>query len=207
LQGYATLGLLARTAVRPFDAQRDGCVLGEGGAALALEPLAAARARGATVLGEVLGSGAAGEACGVFDVRPDGDGLIRAIHAALNDAGCLPRDVGLIVAHGNGTRASDASEAAALRQVFGVAVPPLTAFKWALGHLLSAAAPLEALLALRALRDGAAPGIATLDGVDPACAGLPVSRRAQPLRGDRALILSRGFAGTDAALVVRAEPT
>ncbi|MDX2171413.1 MAG: beta-ketoacyl synthase N-terminal-like domain-containing protein [Deltaproteobacteria bacterium] len=203
LQGYATLGLLAEHAVRPFDARRDGCVLGEGGVALALEPLEAARGRGASMLGEVLGSGAAGEACGVFDVRPDGDGLVRAIGAALSDAGCAPRDVALIVAHGNGTRASDASEAAALRQVFGAACPPVTAFKWALGHLLAAAAPLETLLALQALHGGVAPGIATLERRDPACGDLPVSRDPRPLRGDTALILSRGFAGTDAALLVR----
>jgi 3-oxoacyl-(acyl-carrier-protein) synthase len=110
----------------------------------------------------------------------------------------------MVVAHGNGTRASDASEVAALRQVFGDALPPATSFKWATGHLLAAAGLLDAVLALAALRAGEVPGIATLQDRDPACAALPVARQAQAPRGDVALVLSRGFAGTNAALLVRA---
>jgi 3-oxoacyl-[acyl-carrier-protein] synthase-1 len=203
LQGLAAFGMLARAVVRPFDADRDGCLLGEGAAALALEPLAAARARGATVLGEVLGSGASAEALGVVELDAGGEGLARAMTAALADAGVAPDDVALIVAHGNATRASDASEAAAIAAVFGAAIPPVTATKWATGHLLAASGVLDALVALAALRAGAAPGIATLRRVDPACAGLPVAPRPQPLRGEMALVLSRGLAGTNAALVVR----
>ena len=204
LQGLAALGMLARDAVRPFDAARDGCLLGEGAAALALEPTASARARGAALLGEVLGSAASAEALGVVELHADGEGLARAMTAALADAGRAPGDVALIVAHGNATSASDRSEAAAIQRIFGVAIPPVTATKWATGHLFAAAGVLDVLTALAALRAGIAPGIATLRAVDPACAVLPVSRAPQALRGDVALVLSRGFAGTSAAVVVRA---
>jgi 3-oxoacyl-[acyl-carrier-protein] synthase-1 len=201
---YARLGLIASEMLRPFDRARDGSLFGEGAAALALETEAAAAARGAPGEGEVLGAGYAAEAVGLLAVRDDGDGLVRAIREALADASLAPADIGMIVAHGNGTRASDASEAAAIRAVFGDAAPPVTAFKWAVGHLIAAAGILETVLALRALRAKCVPGIAALGALDPDCAGLPVAREARPPRSDVALILCRGFAGTDAALIVRA---
>jgi 3-oxoacyl-[acyl-carrier-protein] synthase-1 len=110
----------------------------------------------------------------------------------------------MVVAHGNGTRAGDASEARALQAVFGAAPPPVTAFKWAFGHLLAASGIVELVVGLAALRERTVPGIAALQRVDPACAALPVSRSAQTPRSDVALVLSRGFGGTNAALVVRA---
>jgi 3-oxoacyl-[acyl-carrier-protein] synthase-1 len=110
----------------------------------------------------------------------------------------------MIDAHGNGTRASDASEAAAIRRMFGNAAPPVTAFKWSFGHLIAAAGILETVLALAALKRGEVPGIATLVTLAPECAGLPLSARPQAPRGDVALILCRGFASTNAALLVRA---
>ena len=201
---YRRCGLLAREALRPFDAAREGSVFGEGAGALALETEAAAKARGASVIGEVLGGGHAGEASGLLAIRDDGDGVARAIEAALADARVAPRDVGMIVAHGNGTPQSDASEGAALRRVFGAQCPPVTAFKWSLGHLIAAAGIVEAAIALAALRAGVVPGIATLANVDPACADLPLARGAQEPRSDAALVLCRGFAATDAALLVRA---
>ena len=204
LAGFAALGLLADDAVRPFDRHRNGCLLGEGAAALAVEARGAAIARDRAVLGEILGSGAVSEGEGVLDVRGDGDGLVRAIELALSEACRTPDDVGMIVAHGNGTRASDASEAAALRRVFGDGGPPTTSFKWATGHLLAAAGLLDTVLALAALRARTVPGIATLRELDPACGGLAVSRGAQRPRSDIGLVLSRGFAGTNAVLVVRA---
>ena len=152
----------------------------------------------------MLGSAASAEALGVVELDDDGEGLERAMRAALADAGCRARDVALIVAHGNATRASDRSEAAAITRVFGDTVPPVTATKWAVGHLFAAAGVFDVLTAVTALRAGVAPGIATLRTVDPACAVLPLSREPQTLRGDTALVLSRGFAGTNAAVVVRA---
>jgi 3-oxoacyl-[acyl-carrier-protein] synthase-1 len=129
---------------------------------------------------------------------------VRAIRQALDDAKLRPEDIGMIVAHGNGTPQSDTSEAEALRQVFGATMPPVTAFKWAFGHLIAAAGILDAVLALAALKQRVVPGIATLDTVARDCAGLPLSAAPQVPRSDVALVICRGFAGTNAALLVRA---
>ena len=129
---YHGCGLLAAEAIRPFDSARDGSLFGEGAGALALETEASVRERNATVIGEVLGGGHAGEASGLLAIRDDGDGLVRAMNEALAEARLRPADIGMIVAHGNGTRQSDASEAIALRRVFGSAMPPITAFKWSI---------------------------------------------------------------------------
>lgn len=200
---YHGAGLLAREALRPFDAKRDGSLMGEGAGALMVESPASATARGARPLGRVLGAGQATEAEGLLAIRDDGDGPRRAIEAALADAGVDRGDIGMIVAHGNGTPASDASEARAILEVFGARCPPVTAFKWAIGHLIAAAGAIETVLALEAIARGVVPGIAPLERVDPAFAALPVARDARALAAPVALVLSRGFGSTDAALVVR----
>lgn len=200
---YQRVGLLATGGVvRPFSASREGTLLGEGAAAVMLETASAAAARGATVLGEVLGFGCTTEATGLLDIRADGDGLARAIRAALSDAGLGPSEVGMVVAHGNGTPASDASEARALQAIFGGDIPPVTGFKWATGHLLAASGALDVTLAVEALRDGLAPGIPTFDQPDPEIPRMPVSREPQTPRSDVALVLCRGFGGMNAALLV-----
>jgi len=201
---YHRFGLVATEAIRPFDAQRDGSLFGEGAGALMIETEASAAARGAAVLGEYLGGGCAGEAAGLTSLREDGAGLAEAINAALAAGRVRPGDVGMIVAHANGTRQSDASEAAAIRRVFGDAGPPVTGFKWAIGHLLAGAGAIETVLALAALRRRSVPGIATLQRLDPACAGVSAAREAGQPRSDVALVLSRGFGGTNVALLVRA---
>jgi 3-oxoacyl-[acyl-carrier-protein] synthase-1 len=201
---YHRCGLLAGDTIRPFDAARSGALFGEGAGALVLETEASATARGATVIGEVLGGGHAGEAAGLLTIRDDGEGLARAIGEALHDAKIGPADIGMVVAHGNGTRQSDASEAAALCRVFGSAMPPVTAFKWSIGHLIAAAGIIETVIALAALSEGVVPAVATLREIDPECAGVAVSNRPQTPRSKVALILCRGFAGTDTALIVRA---
>jgi 3-oxoacyl-[acyl-carrier-protein] synthase-1 len=200
---YHRVGLLSEDTVRPFDAARSGSTMGEGAAALVLETEASAASRGATILGEVLGSGHGADGLGLLPIRDDGDGLARAIGSALARSGLRPEDVGAIVAHANGTRQSDASEARAIRAVFGAAPPPVTGFKWAFGHLLAASGIIEAVLAFAAMREGTVPGIANLRQLDPDCAGLPVSAAAQRPRSDVALVLSRGFGGTNAALLIR----
>ncbi|MEO8537109.1 MAG: beta-ketoacyl synthase N-terminal-like domain-containing protein [Betaproteobacteria bacterium] len=202
---YHRCGLLASDALRPFDATRTGSLFGEGAGAFALETVDAARERDAQVRGDVLGGGSACDALGLLAIRDDGDALDRAIEAALGDAGIDRADVGMIVAHGNGTMQSDASEAAALGRVFGAHCPPVTAFKWSLGHLIAAAGILEATVALAALRRGVEPGVASLAAPSPECAHLPISAQPQVPRSNVALVLCRGFAGTDAALVVRAK--
>jgi 3-oxoacyl-[acyl-carrier-protein] synthase-1 len=203
---FIRLGLLAAENVRPFDRDRDGTLYGEGAASLVLEKAADAQVRGAAILGEFLGSGCVSEATGVLRVRPDGDGLSRAIELALADAGITPAQVGLVVAHGNGTPASDASEANALKKVFGTALPPVTGFKWAYGHLIAASGIVDVVFALMALRDRIVPGIPTLKTLDPALAPLTVSSAPQTPRSDIALVLCRGFGGMNVAVLVRAHP-
>ena len=188
--GYHKLGLLSTDVLRPFDRERTGTIFGEGGAAV--------------MLGEFLGHGCVTEATGVVDLRPDGDGPARAIALALADAKITAADVGMIVAHGNGTRASDASEAKGILRAFGGNPPPVTAFKWCVGHLFAASGILDLVLALEALRQGIVPGIATLDAVDAEFSTLPVSRDPQKPRSDIALVICRGFGGMNVALIVRA---
>jgi 3-oxoacyl-[acyl-carrier-protein] synthase-1 len=125
------------------------------------------------------------------------------MNEALRDARLEPADIGMIVAHGNGTRQSDASESVALRRVFGNSMPPITAVKWSIGHLIAAAGIVETAVALEALAKRIVPGVATLNTLDPDCGDLPVSTEAQVPRSDTALVLCRGFAGTDAAVIIR----
>lgn len=198
------VGLVSHDLLRPFDARHNGCLLGEGAASLVLETEVSARERGATVLGEYLGGGDASEGEGIFDVREDGDGLSRAIECALDDAGLKPADVGMIVAHANGTQGSDRSEAAALLRVFGADMPPVTGFKWSIGHLFAASGAVDVALGLEACRRNVVPGIATLDQLASSCAGLNVSKQNRPARSDVVLVLCRGFAGTNAAVLLRA---
>jgi 3-oxoacyl-[acyl-carrier-protein] synthase-1 len=199
---YAGLGLVSGDLLRPFDARRTGSVLGEGAGALVVERAAAAAGRGARMYGEWLGAACVSEGEGILEIRADGDGLARAITLALEDAGLAAGDVGCVIAHGNGTTRSDASEAESLRRVFHTSLPPVTSFKWAFGHTLSASAVLEMVLALRAVQDGELPGIGSLCEPDPEC-GLPVARWPQRPRSDVALVLSRGFAGVDVAVLLR----
>jgi 3-oxoacyl-[acyl-carrier-protein] synthase-1 len=201
---YHQLGLLSADGLWPFDARRSGSLLGEGAAALVLETDSAAADRHVRVLGEFLGSGCTTEAEGLLAIRADGDGLAGAIASALDDAEMRPTDVGMIVAHGSGTRLSDASEALAIRRVFGATAPPVTAFKWAFGHPLAASGILDSVLALIALRHGVVPGVATLRQLDPDFESLPISAQPQAPRSDVALVLNRGFGGSNTALVLRA---
>ncbi len=205
VSGYNKLGLLSQDTVRPFDRDRTGTVFGEGAASVVLERAEDAGKRSATIYGEFLGSGCVTEGTGILDLRPDGDGVSRAIEAALTDADLKPDAVGMIVAHGNGTRASDASEAAGIRRVFGDAIPPVTAFKWAVGHLIASSGALDCVLALRALKEKVVPGIATLKTVDPELGDFPVSSKPQQPRSNVALVICRGFGGMNVAMLLHAE--
>ncbi len=200
---YRQVGLLSNEALRPFDRERSGTILGEGAAAAVFEKPAQAGNRGATIVGELLGSGCVTEATGVLDIRPDGEGVSRAIDLALADAQIVPHQVGMIVAHGNGTRASDASEAIAIKRVFGENPPPVTGFKWAFGHLIAASGILDLVLALTALQKKVVPGIPNLTP-DPELMPFPVSSQPQEPRSDVAVVICRGFGGMNVALVIRA---
>jgi len=200
---FAGLGLLSATAIRPFDSERDGSILGEGAAALLLETPASAERRGAAARGVVLGGAVVSEGEGLLPLREDGDGVRRAVEEGLGLSGVDPGQVSLVAAHGNGTPRSDATEGLALLDLFGSGGPPVTAFKWAVGHLIAASGVLEAVLTLLALTRGEAPGIATLRSLDPALSGLRAGREPQPIRGDTGILIGRGFGGLAASLVLR----
>jgi 3-oxoacyl-[acyl-carrier-protein] synthase-1 len=203
---FAHLGLLAEAAVRPFDRRHDGALLGEGAAAVCLEREECAHRDGVPILGEIAGGGCVSEAGGLLPVQADGDGVERSVRLALDDAGLAASEVGAVFAHGNGTPASDISEAIALRRVFGTAIPPVTSFKWAIGHTLAASALIDTVLGLESLRRAIVPGINTFEELDPRCGELPVSAAPVAPRGRTGVVVGRGFAGVDTALVIRAAP-
>ena len=199
---YASLGLLSSRGLRPFDRSRDGTVLGEGAGALVLETSDAAERRGAKICGEVLGSSVVTEAAGVLSVREDGDGVSRAIRLALKDSGKRPDEIGMISAHANGSRVSDAGEARAFNEIFGASTIPVTGFKWSLGHTIAASGAIESILALLCLAEGRVPGIANLEELSPECSGVSVSATEQRPRSAVGLVVSRAFAGLNSCIVL-----
>jgi 3-oxoacyl-[acyl-carrier-protein] synthase-1 len=199
---YAGAGLMSPSGLRPFDAGRDGTVLGEGAGALVLETLEAASARGATIHGEILGSSIVSEARGVLPIREDGEGLARAIRLTLERAGKGAAEVGMVTAHGNGTRRSDATEAAALREVFDGSPVPVTGFKWSLGHTLTASGVIESILTLLALREGRVPGMPTLKEPGHDCEDLELAATERKTLSSLGLVLTRGFAGLNSCLLL-----
>ncbi|MFE2102862.1 beta-ketoacyl-[acyl-carrier-protein] synthase family protein [Streptomyces sp. NPDC059468] len=191
-------------ASRPFDAQRDGFVLGEGAGILVLERACAARARRAPVLALLRGYGAGADAHHPIAPHPQGDGAVRAIHTALADAGCEPGNVGHVNAHGTSTPLNDAAEARALVRVFGDDGPPVTASKGVIGHALGAAGAIQAAYTVLALRHAAVPPVANFDGQDrdhklDIVAGCP-----RPTRGGAGISCSFGFGGQNAVLLFTA---
>ncbi|KXB29638.1 3-oxoacyl-ACP synthase [Dechloromonas denitrificans] len=195
----------APRACRPFSADRDGLVLGEGGAALVLEDWEHAVARGARIHGELIGYGTTCDHSHL--VRPEAAGQVRALHLALADGGLSPADIDYVNAHGTATAEGDPVEIAALKTVFGDAAGRLavSATKSMHGHQLGAAGAVEAIVTVLALREQAIPPTAHLTELDPACAGVDhvtVARHGQPLRA--ALSNSFAFGGSNAVLAFRA---
>ncbi|MGE3920710.1 MAG: beta-ketoacyl synthase [Gammaproteobacteria bacterium] len=199
---YGSLGALSRDGLRPFDASHNGTILAEGAATFVLETLSAAKERNATIYGEILAGATTNEADGVFSIREDADGLIRLFKQVLERACLSPNDIGMIAAHGNGTVSSDSSEALAIGEVFGNKQVPVTSYKWALGHSLAAAGVLESLLSLQALNEEQVPGIANLEQVARTCDMISVDAQPQSTRSPMALIISRGFASLNTALII-----
>ncbi|MRR13110.1 beta-ketoacyl-[acyl-carrier-protein] synthase II, partial [bacterium] len=144
-------------ASRPFDADRDGFVMGEGGGILVLEELEHARARGARIYGELAGYGASADAYHLTAPAPDGNGARRAMLQALQRAQMNPEAVHYVNAHGTSTELGDAAETGAIKEVFGVDAPPVSSTKSMTGHLLGGAGALEAVICLRAMAEGVLP--------------------------------------------------
>ncbi|KUF19200.1 beta-ketoacyl-[acyl-carrier-protein] synthase family protein [Streptomyces silvensis] len=193
-------------ASRPFDARRDGLVLGEGAGVLVLERASRARARGAPVQALLRGYGAGADAHHPIAPHPRGDGAVRAVRAALADAGCGPDDIAHVHAHGTSTALSDAAEAAAYTRVFGGGGPPVTASKGVIGHALGAAGAIQAAYTVLALRHGLIPPVANFQGQDGDHRLDIVAGRPRPARGGAAISCSFGFGGQNAVLLFTAAP-
>jgi 3-oxoacyl-[acyl-carrier-protein] synthase II len=157
-------------ASRPFDARRNGFVLGEGAGILVVERTGHARARGATGYADLIGWGASTDAHHPTTPRPDGSGAVDSITAALARAGLRPDQVDYVNAHGTGTKLGDRAEAGALRTVFGPHGPPVSSIKGSTGHLLGACGAVEAAVSALAIARGALPPTVNLDEPDPECA-------------------------------------
>jgi 3-oxoacyl-[acyl-carrier-protein] synthase II len=203
--GFNSLRATTATAVRPFDAQRDGLAIGEGAAILVVESAAHAEARGAPLQIEVAGSGLSSDAVHMTAPARDGAGAARAMRAALRDAGVTPHEIEFVSAHGTGTVYNDAMEGAALTAVFGEATPrlPVNSIKGAIGHTLAAAGSFEAILCARALREGLIPPTAGCVDLDPSCSLDVVRGAPRRLALRLALSTSSAFAGNNAAIVLR----
>jgi 3-oxoacyl-[acyl-carrier-protein] synthase II len=191
-------------ASRPYDAGRDGFVMGEGAGVLVLEAMEHAKARGAKIYAEVLGYGLSGDAYHITSPAPDGDGGFRSMTAALKNAGLGPSDVDYVNAHGTSTPVGDEIELGAVSRLMGTHVSSLTmsSTKSSIGHLLGAAGAVEAIFCALAIRDQVAPP--TLNLENPSVATeidlAPLSKRER--RIDVALSNSFGFGGTNASLVL-----
>jgi 3-oxoacyl-[acyl-carrier-protein] synthase II len=191
-------------ASRPFDAERDGFVMGEGAAALVLERWDRAVARGARIHGEVLGYGRNADAYHITAPSPGGEGAAACMQLALDDAGLSPSALSHVNAHGTSTPLNDAAEAEAIRKVFGEGAPPVTSTKGVTGHLVGAAGATEAIACLLALRSGSVPPTANLEHIGDdiqldIVAGAPRSITPAP-----ALSNSFGFGGHNASLIFAA---
>jgi nodulation protein E len=203
LKAWEAMRVVSPETCRPFSKDRRGMILGEGGAMLVLEPLEAARARGARIHAEIVGFGMSADACHI--TQPSVEGAARAMRAALRDAGLAPEQIGYINAHGTATLANDPTEVAAIRSVFGPHAERLaiSSTKSMHGHTLGAAAALECLAAALALRDGVLPPTANFNEPDPECDLDVIPNHARRAQVEYALSNSFAFGGLNAVLALR----
>ncbi len=213
---FAAMEATSKTGVsRPFDARRDGFVMGEGAGVLVLEDAEAAKARGARVLGEVLGYAATSDAHHLTAPDPEGRGAADAIRRALGDANLSPQDVDYVNAHGTSTKLNDRAETTALKAALGEHAlrVPVSSTKSAIGHLLGAAGAVEAIATVLALRDRVAPPTLgyeqpdegmDLDFVPASARPFPERRNGNGSRPSIALSNSFGFGGHNAVLCLGA---
>ncbi len=192
-------------ASRPFDAERDGFVVGEGAGVLILESLDYAQRRGAKIIAEIVGYGMSGDAYHITQPAEGGDGGYRVAMAAIKDAKITPDDVSYVNAHGTSTPIGDAIETAALKRVFGERAKkvPISSTKSMTGHLLGGAGGLEAGISVLALRDQILPPTANYENPDPACDLDYVPNHSRKAEVHYALSNSFGFGGTNASLIFK----
>jgi len=210
LQAFDVLRALSRrnadpaAASRPFDAQRDGFVLGEGAGMLVLEEMEHARRRGARVYAEFRGAGMTTDAFHIVAPEPTGDGAARAMRAALADASASATDVQHVSAHGTSTPLNDRIECVAIRDVFGAHAGKIAigATKSVLGHTMGASAAIAAISTVRSIRDGVIPPIANYTTRDPACDLDFVAGAARSAPVGLALVNAFGFGGHCVSLAI-----
>ncbi|MHC4661102.1 MAG: beta-ketoacyl-[acyl-carrier-protein] synthase family protein [Planctomycetota bacterium] len=209
--GFQLLGALTADnergplACRPFDASRNGTVLGEGASVVVLEPLEKAVAEGKKIMAEVCGYGSSLDAYSLSAPDPNGDGAVRAMRAAISDAGIRPEEVSHINVHGTGTRLNDQTEAGAIRNVFDDYWEniPVSATKSMTGHLIAAAGAIEFGACLAAFVKRKLPPNPSLENVGRGCELNHVTGEAAPFDGEYALSNSFGFGGQNASLILR----
>ena len=206
IKAWEGLRVMSATACRPFSANRDGMVQGEGAGVFVFEELDHARSRGAVVLAEVIGFAMTSDASDI--VMPSQDGAARAIAGALQDAGLNPDDVGYINAHGTGTAANDRTECAAIAQVFGAhaARLPISSTKAMHGHLIGGTGAVELLACLMALQTGVIAPTIGHQFADPDCPLDVVPNVARQARVDVALSNAFAFGGLNAVLALKRAP-
>jgi 3-oxoacyl-[acyl-carrier-protein] synthase II len=192
-------------ASRPFDRDRDGFVLGEGGGMLVLESFEHARARGAIIRGEVAGQASTADAFRLTDCHDEGRGAVASMRRALEDAGLDPEDVDYVNAHGTSTKVNDAIETLALKRALGdhALRLPVSSTKSMTGHLIAAGGAVEAIACLLAIRDGVVPPTVNLDHPDEDCDLDYVPHAARERTVDVAMSNSFGFGGQNTTLVLR----
>ena len=192
-------------ASRPFDAERDGFVVGEGSGILIFEALEHAEKRGAKILAEIVGYGMSGDAYHITQPAENGDGAYRVIKAALRDAKLEPAAIGYVNAHGTSTPLGDAIETTALKRVFGDRAKqvPVSSTKSMTGHLLGGAGGLEAGISVLALHDRILPPTTNYENPDPVCDLDYIPNVARKAAVEYVLSNSFGFGGTNAALIFR----
>jgi 3-oxoacyl-[acyl-carrier-protein] synthase II len=190
-------------ASRPFDKERDGFVFSEGAACLILEEEEFAKARGAHIIGEVVGYGATADAYHVTAPPEGAEGAVRAMRMAMDDAGITPAQIGYVKAHGTSTQANDGAETAALKTMFGAKVPPVSSTKSMTGHTLGAAGAIEGVICVLAMRDGVLPPTINQEVPDPTCDLDYVPNTARRAQVEYSLSNSMGFGGHNVALILR----
>lgn len=193
-------------ASRPFDKNRAGLVFGEGAGVLVLEELEYARARGASILAEIVGYGTTSDAFHLTAPHPEGLGASKALRLALENARLRPEDIHYINAHGTATDLNDPMETVAVKRVFGEHAyrVPMSSTKSMTGHCMGATAAMEAAFAVLALRDQVAPPTTNLSEPDPACDLDYVPNTARPLAMQRVMSNSFGFGGHNVSLIISA---
>lgn len=192
---------------RPFDRDRNGFVLAEGSGVLVLEEMEAAKARGATILAELMGAASNADAHHITAPSPGGVGAINCMRTAIADAGLVPSDVTYVNAHGTSTPLNDAAEAAAIAEVFGDTPPAVTSFKGVTGHALGGAGSLEAVGIVLGMQKGAIPPTAGYENVDPEMAPIDiVVGAAREWTPAPVLSNSFGFGGHNGCVVIGPPP-